>query len=73
MGASRELIATRLRQAGVWAGVLVGLIGAVVLVGGWWLDVSVFRQPLPPFTSMRAATAAGLIAVGLGVTASGLH
>ena len=52
-------------------GGIVFVVGMAVLVVGWWLDVSLVRQPFDAYPAMRAATAAGLALAGLGVVAVG--
>ncbi|MFA7324245.1 MAG: PAS domain S-box protein, partial [Candidatus Nanopelagicales bacterium] len=68
---SRAQIAGRFRNASVLAAAAASLIGLVVLVGGWWLDVAILRQPFADFSAMRAGTAFGLLACGIGVVAAG--
>ncbi|MDD2857066.1 MAG: EAL domain-containing protein [Candidatus Nanopelagicales bacterium] len=42
-------------------------VGLVVLIGGWWLDIEVLRQPASGYSAMRAGTAVGLAVAGLGI------
>lgn len=44
-----------------------------MLVGGWWLDIEFLRQPVASNVAMRAGTALGLLATGMGVVAAGLR
>lgn len=60
-----------LRRVAIWAGALALTIGLVTLVVGWWFDVALVRQPFSGASAMRAATALGLAASGLGVVAIG--
>src|SRR5215467_10659302 len=39
-------------------------IGAIVLFGGWGLQVAFLRNPVPGYTDMKANTAAGLLLAG---------
>lgn len=70
---SRHAIERRFRRAAVAGGLVVGIVGLVVLVGGWWLDVAVLRQPLPSSVAMRAGTALGLLISGVGIVSFGLR
>jgi diguanylate cyclase (GGDEF)-like protein/PAS domain S-box-containing protein len=69
----RDRLSTALRHGSVAAGAAVVLAGVVFLVGGWWLDVAVIRQPLPDYSAIRSGTAVGLILSGVGVVAAGLR
>lgn len=62
-----------MRWAAIGSGAAVALVGFAVLVGGWWLNVAVLRQPLPSNVGMRAGTALGLFAAGVGVVSVGLR
>jgi diguanylate cyclase (GGDEF)-like protein/PAS domain S-box-containing protein len=71
MSLTREQRQRRFARAAVVCGGIVAAVGVMVLVVGWWLDVTSVRQPLVDFPAMRAATAAGLALAGLGVVAVG--
>lgn len=69
----RSDVVRRLRLGSAVAGACVVMVGFVTLVGGWWLDIPVLRQPLSDYTAMRSGTAFALILSGIGVLAAGLR
>jgi diguanylate cyclase (GGDEF)-like protein/PAS domain S-box-containing protein len=73
MTTRRRSPARVLRQAAVACGLLALVVGATTLIVGWWWDVPAIRQPIVSASAMRAATALGLGALGLGVVVIGLR
>jgi diguanylate cyclase (GGDEF)-like protein len=59
-----------LRLFALIAGFAVLCLASVVLVGGWGMEVSALRGPLPNFSTMKPNTAIGVGALGLALMLS---
>lgn len=70
MAASSDALTARFRTGAMITAATVGAVGLTVLIGGWWLDVEVLRQPLAGLTAMRAGTALAFVVVAAGLLCS---